>query len=153
MSNSIPLAVTAWESLFRAQVSVLQYLNADFPTNELTFAEYDLLFNVYQQRGKGLRVKDLREHLLQNQSSVSRLIDRIAARGLLTKMKDPDDARGIIVELTDEGFHAFKIAADIHMKSISTRFDGVLNDAELATLIELCLKLRQGSPPRKNRRS
>ncbi|MCY7324861.1 MAG: MarR family transcriptional regulator, partial [Microbacteriaceae bacterium] len=94
------VAVSAWESLFRAQVSVMRYLNAEFPTNGLSLNEYDVLFNLSQHTGWKLRIKELNKHLLLTQPSVSRLIDRLAARALVTKSSDPSDARGIIVEMT-----------------------------------------------------
>ena len=40
------LAIDAWEALFRAQVSVLRQLNAEFPSSEISFTEYDVLLNL-----------------------------------------------------------------------------------------------------------
>jgi len=40
------LAIDAWEALFRAQVSVLRQLTAEFPTSEISFTEYDVLLNL-----------------------------------------------------------------------------------------------------------
>ena len=85
-------AVTAWEALFRAQVSVMRYLNAEFPTGEISLNEYDVLFNLSRQSGRQLRMKDLNRHLLITQPSVSRLVDRLTTLGLLAKSHDQDDA-------------------------------------------------------------
>ena len=52
------LAVDAWESLFRAQVSVLRRLTAEFPTHEISFTEYDVLFNLSRAEGRCLRIRD-----------------------------------------------------------------------------------------------
>ena len=101
------LAVDAWESLFRAQVSVLRQLTAEFPTHEISFTEYDVLFNLSRAEGRCLRIRDLIPHLLLSQPSVSRLLDRLAARGLVEKTPDPRDARGTIVALTPAGFELF----------------------------------------------
>ena len=57
--NDTTIAVAAWEALFRAQVSVMRYLNAEFPTGELSLNEYDVLFNLSQQPGRNLRRFDL----------------------------------------------------------------------------------------------
>ncbi|CAN5197249.1 helix-turn-helix domain-containing protein [soil metagenome] len=142
-----PIAVTAWEALFRAQVSVLQYLNAEFPVGDLSLNEYDVLFNISRQSDRRLRIKELNQHLLITQSSVSRLIDRLASRGLVDKLKDPDDARGVIVELTDAGFALFRTVAKGHMRSIEARVGSALSDEELLTLAAICDKLRtKGNP-------
>ncbi len=135
-------AVTAWEALFRAQVSVMRYLNAEFPTDELSLNEYDVLFNLSRQPGWQLRMKNLNRHLLLTQPSVSRLVDRLTTRGLLAKSHDQDDARGVNVTLTPAGFELFRRVARRHIKSIAERVGGTLNTTELETLIELCDRLR-----------
>jgi DNA-binding MarR family transcriptional regulator len=139
-------AVTAWEALFRAQVSVMRYLSAEFPTGELSLNEYDVLFNLSRQPGRQSRMRELNRHLLLTQPSVSRLVDRLAARALVTKTHDPDDARGVIVALTDEGFDLFRRVARSHVRSIADRVGGTLSPTELATLTALCDKLRLADP-------
>ena len=140
------LAVDAWESLFRAQVSVLRRLNAEFPTSELSLNEYDVLFNLSRQPERRLRIRDLNRHLLLTQPSVSRLVDRLVSRGLVAKSTDPDDARGTVVALTDEGAELFRAVAVQHAASISRRVGGILEPEELRTLTTLTDKLRRGSP-------
>jgi DNA-binding MarR family transcriptional regulator len=135
-------AVTAWEALFRAQVSVMRYLNSEFPTGELSLNEYDVLFNLSRQPGRQLRMKNLNRHLLLTQPSVSRLVDRLAARGLLAKSHDQDDARGVNVSLTPAGFELFRRVARSHIESIAARVGGALSPTELETLTELCDRLR-----------
>jgi DNA-binding MarR family transcriptional regulator len=136
------LAVTAWEALFRAQVSVMRHLSAEFPTGEISLNEYDVLFNLSRQSGKQLRMKDLNRHLLLTQPSVSRLVDRLTTRGLLAKSHDQDDARGVNVTLTPAGFELFRRVARSHIDSIAERVGGTLSTTELETLIVLCDRLR-----------
>lgn len=135
-------AVTAWEALFRAQVSVMRYLSAEFPTDELSLNEYDVLFNLSRQPRRQLRMKNLNRHLLLTQPSVSRLVDRLTTRGLLTKSHDLDDARGVNVTLTPAGFELFRRVARSHITSIAERVGDTLSTTELETLIELCDRLR-----------
>jgi DNA-binding MarR family transcriptional regulator len=137
------LAVDAWESLFRAQVSVLRQLNIEFPSAELSFNEYDVLFNLSTQPGRRLRIRDLNRFLLLTQPSVSRLVDRLVQGGLVTKESDPDDGRGTIVTLTDEGYTLYRRVAAVHAKSISNRVGGALDADEMRQLIVLTDKLRR----------
>ena len=136
------LAVDAWEALFRAQVSVLRQLTAEFPTSEISFTEYDVLLNLSRAPERRMRIRDLVPHLLLSQPSVSRLIDRLALRGLVEKLPDESDARGTIVALSDEGWELFKRVAVVHADSIARRVGGSLAPAELAQLAELCRRLR-----------
>jgi len=135
--------VDAWEALFRAQVSVLRDLSADFPAEQLTIVEYDVLFNLSRLPERSARPRDLTPLLLISQPSVSRMIDRLVERGLVTKAPDPDDGRGTIVTLTRAGYDLFRRVAVAHSEAIASRFGDRLDDDELAQLIELCDRLRR----------
>jgi DNA-binding MarR family transcriptional regulator len=136
-------AINSWEALFRAQVTVLRQLNKEFPTEELSLNEYDVLFNLSRHEGHRLRIRDLNRHLLLTQPSVSRLVDRLAARGLLVKDRDPGDGRGTFVALTDEGFALFRRVAVAHSASIVRHVGGALTPEELSQLRTLTDKLRR----------
>lgn len=138
-------AVAAWESLFRAQVAVMRTLAAEFPTRDISFNEYDVLFNLSRQPNRELRLRDLNKHVLLTQPSVSRLVDRLVARGLVAKCPEPSDARGTVIRLTDTGFEMFRRVAVDHMKTITDRVGGRLEPEELETLVQLCDKLRDAS--------
>ncbi|TCK64114.1 MarR family winged helix-turn-helix transcriptional regulator [Curtobacterium sp. PhB136] len=136
------VAVGAWEALFRAQVTVMRNLNTEFPGGEISFNEYDVCFNLSTQPGRRCRMRDLTGHLLLTQPSVSRLVDRLAARGIVEKQPDPTDARGVIVALTAHGFDVYRAVAVQHAASIAAQVSAGLSDSELRTLTELCTKLR-----------
>jgi DNA-binding MarR family transcriptional regulator len=138
------LAVNAWESVFRAQVTIMRELTACFPAGEISFNEYDVLFNLSTQPERRARIKDLTRHLLLTQPSISRLVDRLASKGIVSKLSDPGDGRGIIVAMTDLGSDIFRTTAVRHADAISRRVGGTLDRHELERLLELCTKLRLG---------
>jgi DNA-binding MarR family transcriptional regulator len=135
-------AVTAWESLFRAQVTVLRQLTREFPTGDISFNEYDVLFNLSRQDGRRLRIRDLSRHLLLTQPSVSRMVDRLVAKGLVTKESDPGDGRGTFVCLTEAGFLLFRRVAVTHAESIKRHVGAALSADELAQLTALTERIR-----------
>ncbi len=135
-------AVAAWESLFRAQVSVMRTLAGEFPSREVSLNEYDAMFTLSRHPGRRLRLRELNRQMLLTQPSVSRLVDRMSARGLLEKENDPSDGRGTVIVLTDAGYELFRRVAVTHMDSITRRVGGALDDAELRQLTALCEKLR-----------
>jgi DNA-binding MarR family transcriptional regulator len=139
------LATAAWESLYRAQVTVFRQLRADFPAGEVSLTEYDVLFNLYRQPGRHARIRDLTPQLLLSQPSVSRLIERLETRGLVQRAGDPADARGTVVGLTDAGVACFRRVGAQHSAWIAERMS-VLDAAELQQLTELTTKLRMSGP-------
>ena len=139
-------SVAAWEALFRAQVRVYRVLSAEFPDDQLTFREYDVLFTISREPNREIGMRELTRNVLLSQSSVSRMVDRLAARGFVAKTDDPNDHRATRVRLTDEGFTVFKDAARAHMASISRCLDGALDANELAQLKALCEQIQRSVP-------
>ncbi|MCR2812441.1 MarR family transcriptional regulator [Microbacterium sp. zg.Y1090] len=136
------LAVDAWEALFRAQHEVFEEIRGDFDGAELTQAEYDVLLTVTRLPDHTARLRDVTANMLISQPSVSRLVDRMVTRGLLTKCADPSDGRGSILQATTEGAEVFRRLAGRHGQSIARRMS-VLDDDELRLLRDLAGKLRQ----------
>ncbi len=135
------LAITAWESLFRAQHEIFGEISADFDDKGLAQAEYDVLLTVTRRPDMTARLRDVTQNMLISQPSVSRLVDRMVARGLITKCPDPADGRGTLVRATPDGAKAFRALATVHGRSIAERMSR-LDDDELATLASLTAKLR-----------
>lgn len=135
------LAISAWESLFRAQHELFGELSSDFKDDELSQAEYDVLLTVMRCDEATARLRDITANMLISQPSVSRLVDRMVSRDLISKCADPDDGRGAVVRATDTGAATFRRIATTHGRSIAERMS-VLTDDELTQLRELTAKLR-----------
>jgi DNA-binding MarR family transcriptional regulator len=73
---------------------------------------------------------------------VSRMVDRLVSRGLVTKQSDPGDGRGTFVVLTDEGYSLFRRVAVQHAESISRHVGEALTTDQLRALTKLTDSLR-----------
>ncbi len=135
------LAIDAWESLFRAQHEIFEEISGDFEGSGLAQGEYDVLLTVTRGPDMTARLRDVTANMLISQPSVSRLVDRMVANGMLTKCADPEDGRGSLVKATDAGAAAFRTLATVHGRQIAERMS-VLTDAELVQLRDLTAKLR-----------
>lgn len=135
------LALEAWESLFRAQHELFTAMSCDFDRTDITQAEYDVLLTVTRSPDMTARLRDVTSRMLISQPSVSRLIDRMVARGLVSKSPDPDDGRGTLITATETGARAFRALATVHGRSIAEQMSRLTPD-ELRTLQALTQKLR-----------
>ncbi|WEG09566.1 MarR family transcriptional regulator [Microbacterium horticulturae] len=135
------LAVAAWESLFRAQHEIFTQISGDFDESTLSQAEYDVLLTVTRGPQMTARLRDVTANMLISQPSVSRLVERMVARGLIAKCPDPDDRRGSLVRATEEGASRFRAIATAHARGIAEKMTP-LDDDELAHLKRLTDKLR-----------
>lgn len=135
------LALRAWESLFRAQHELFNAMASDFEGTPITQAEYDVLLTVVRAPQMTARLRDITCNMLISQPSVSRLVDRMVARELITKSVDPADGRSAVITATDAGARAFRQVATSHGRSIAEKM-ARLDDAELRDLMALTQKLR-----------
>lgn len=138
-------AVHAWESLFRAQVQVMRELQEEFPTHAISLNEYDVLFNLTRQPERSARLRDINRLVLLSQPSVSRMVDRLVAKGYVEKCSDAHDRRGTVVRITDAGYDVYRTVAVQHMASITDVMTRTLSPEELQQLQALTDKVRSGT--------
>jgi DNA-binding MarR family transcriptional regulator len=135
-------AAEAWESLFRAQVTVMRRLLADDIWGDLSMREYDVLFTLALAPGETLRLRELNENILMAQSSLSRMVERLEKRGLVRRHPSPDDGRGVLVSLTPEGSETQKELGRRHVRSIAHYVGPALDAEDLDHLRQLADALR-----------
>ena len=141
-SPSVRETAEAWESLFRAQVTVMRRLQADPAFRELGIKEYDVLFTLSSCPEGGLRLNELNNHVLLAQSSLSRLVERLERKGLVARRTAPEDGRGTLIALTDAGIELQRRIGRGHVREIARLFGDALDAGELAELTQLTGKLR-----------
>jgi DNA-binding MarR family transcriptional regulator len=141
-TGPVRAAAEAWESLFRAQVALMRRFDADDIWGDLSMREYDVLFTLSRCDGGALRLVELNEHILLSQPSLSRMVDRLAERGLVAREAAVGDRRGVLVRLTTDGLAAQRRIGRLHTATIARYVGGALDPQELATLQMLTDKLR-----------
>jgi DNA-binding MarR family transcriptional regulator len=81
--------------------------------------------------------------LMLSSAGITSRLDRLERRGLLTRLPDPDDRRGVIVELTDAGREL--VDAAVGANTVSERqLLARLESDEIATLEALLRKMLTG---------
>jgi DNA-binding MarR family transcriptional regulator len=147
-TSAVRLAAETWESLFRAQVAVMRRLQSGPAFRNLAVNEYDVLFTLSRCPSGWLRLNELNDNVLLSQSSLSRLVDRLEKRGLVERMPAPDDGRGVLLKLTEEGAALQKEIGREHVRDIAELVAPALTAAEQRELLRLTEKLRASLPTR-----
>jgi DNA-binding MarR family transcriptional regulator len=84
--------------------------------------------------------------LLLSSAGITSRIDRLERRGLIQRVPDPDDRRGVLIELTGKGQELVDVA--IRANTASEReLLTLLDPEELATLERLVRKMLAGLEP------
>lgn len=137
------LATDAWESLLRTQVAMMRELHKEPEFKAVGGREYDVLFNLSTAPNGWLRMNELLENVLLTQPSISRLVDRLEAKGWVERRVDSQDRRGVQIRLTPAGSQVQKRVGRAHVKNIASLMGKELNDTELKQLLEITAKLRK----------
>lgn len=141
MSINVRLANESWEALFTAHTKLIHQFQATDIWSDLSMREYDVLYTLVK-RDSPARLGELREGVLLSQPALSRLVDRMVARGLIARTVDGSDKRAVCLELTDEGRNMQRQVGRAHAKSVALGMSS-LTEGELLNLAELCTKLTE----------
>lgn len=121
----------AWRGVLYASAKVLRIAERDLVAREgFPITWLDVLAQLYDAPGNGLRMQELEERSLFTRSGLTRLMDRIEAAGLVRREPVPGDRRGVRVVLTPEGRRRHDQAFVEHMRVIEREFGGRLTPAE-----------------------
>ena len=150
MTGERPEALQAWTAVCEVVDRVRVALNRDLQrTVGLTLAENLVLCQVAMAPGKSLRMVDIAGLLSIAKSAVTKTVDRLEDRGLITREKDPADRRTIHATLTVEGERLFAAAQPAFADAVQRHFAGHISQAEIRCLAGLPGRVPPPPPPRK----
>jgi MarR family transcriptional regulator for hemolysin len=99
-----------------------------------------LILRTVAQRA-GMSQRQLAATLAIEAPTITRLLDRLSAEGLLVRLPDPDDRRISRVALTLAG-HAHLDRVEHRADELDRVFQGMFTAAEIATLRDLLTRIR-----------
>ena len=139
-----PEGLAIWKELCEAVAAVRLSLNRDLQQNiGVSLAENLVLCQVAMAPGRRMRMVDLAGQLLIGKSAVTKTVDRLEQRELLTRTRDAADRRIVYATLTDKGASLFAIAQPAFVDAVSRHFSAPLSDAELMQLRAASERLRR----------
>jgi DNA-binding MarR family transcriptional regulator len=140
MGDRRHLANDAWEALLSAHAAAMKQFAAEDIWQDLSMREYDVLYTL-SKCPEPVRVSELHRHVLLSQPALSRLVHRLAARGMIECQPDPADGRGVRVSLTDAGRARQRQIGRRHARSVARALTAGLSPGELRQLETICWKL------------
>jgi len=132
----------AWRAFRRLLTALPARLSRDLARDSgLSPADYEVLSTLSEKPNRRWALKDLAAKMEWSRSRLSHHATRMQARGLIDKEPDPQDARGCILHLTDDGLTVLDEAAPHHLRSVRARFLDHLSPDELAVLRKLSTRV------------
>jgi DNA-binding MarR family transcriptional regulator len=136
-------AMHAVTSLMRVQQLVLGRLDGILQPHGLTFARYEaLVLLCFSSRGS-LPLGRMGERLQVHPTSITSIVQRLEADGLVTRRPHPEDRRAVLAEITDAGRALAEVAtSDLVDADFAL---GSLSDDDLIRLSELLRPVRRAA--------
>jgi DNA-binding MarR family transcriptional regulator len=133
-----PVESRAWRAFLSLHARVTRRLEADLiARSDLPLAEYDVLFQLAIAEGRRLRMNELADRVLLSRAGITRLVDRLTADGLVSRVRCASDARGYFAVLTAEGLACLLDTTPGHLAAVRRYFLDSFTAPELKTLAEL----------------
>jgi DNA-binding MarR family transcriptional regulator len=127
--------LTAWGAFLRAHARVTRQLEQELQSEqELSLADYDVLYQLAAAEGRRLRMSELADRLILSRSGATRLVDRLAGAGLVGRASCATDRRGLWAFLTDAGAERLRDATPTHLRGVIEHFIAPIPGSELDQL-------------------
>ena len=124
----------AWRSLLHAHATLMRKLDNDLSRETgLSLADFDVLAKLAIAGGR-LRMTQLAERVLISRSGMTRRVSRLVEEGLLRRTRLEDDARAVVVELTEAGMARLEETVPVHARGVAESFVDQLSAQELGVL-------------------
>jgi len=121
----------AWYQLLQAHSKIIQEVEARLlRAGQIPHQWYDVLVTLEKAPGQRLRMSELAGSIVTSRSTLTRLVDRLEAEGLLRREACPNDLRGSYAVLTPAGAKARLAAWPIVSRSIVELFASHVSDQE-----------------------
>ena len=133
-------SMRAVTSIMRAHQILIAQLDAILRPYGITFSRYEALVLLAYSQDGSLPLSKVGERLQVHATSVTNVIDRLEAAGLVRREPNPQDGRGTLAAITDEGREVARRATE---EFNAARFAMASLDGDaLGSLFEILRDLR-----------
>jgi DNA-binding MarR family transcriptional regulator len=103
----------------------------------ISHAYYEILVALSETDGRRMRMSELADSCLSSRSRLSHAVARLEERGWVRREVCPEDGRGQLAVLTDEGFAALEAAAPVHVESVRAHLFDQLTQQQVENMRDL----------------
>lgn len=130
-------------ALLRTAAILDHALNDALSEHDLTLAQYNALRILRGAGGVGLCGREVGERMIAPVPDVTRMLDRLEAAGLISRVRDADDRRHVTVRITAAGLRCIEEVTPT-LTALERRFMGTLDNDQLTGLLSALDAIRSG---------
>jgi DNA-binding MarR family transcriptional regulator len=126
---------SSWRSFVVGVTLLLDRLDADLQHDfGLSLTEYEILVRLSERPQRQMRMAQLADALAHSRSRVTHTVTRMQKAGLVDRTSSPEDGRGIVCRLTDQGYDLLVSAAHVHVTGVRDYLVDLVDPADFAAL-------------------
>jgi DNA-binding MarR family transcriptional regulator len=132
----------SWQNFLEAALRLSATLNRGLvDVHKLTLVDVRLLDILNKSPSGSARMGDLADGLMSLPSRITRQIRRLEAQGLVRREASPDDGRGVLAAITDDGRTVVEQAMVTYGEGVRIHFLGQLSRPQVAAMAENCRRI------------
>ncbi|WP_328446264.1 MULTISPECIES: MarR family winged helix-turn-helix transcriptional regulator [unclassified Amycolatopsis] len=125
----------AWRSYIVATLRLRQRLHRELADrHDVSLTDYEVLVCLEMQPAHRMRMTELATLMGSTKSRLSHQVGRLEDAGVVRRVRDPEDKRGVITELTEDGVRLLESAAPTHVEGVREHLIDLLSPEEQATI-------------------
>jgi DNA-binding MarR family transcriptional regulator len=140
-SASLPIEDRIFVALLKAADTVSQEAEQLLRSQGLTGAQYNVLRILRGAEPDGLPCRGIADRMISHDPDMTRLLDRMEKRRLITRMRQTDDRRVVKTRITRDGLELLKIL-DQPVRELHKRQFRHMTAARLKVLAQLLKEAR-----------
>ena len=108
-----------WRALVMATTLLFDRLDDDLErAYGISLTEYEILVRLSEREGRRMRMAQLADSLAHSRSRVTHTVSRLEKSGLVERIKSPEDGRGVVCQMTPEGYQLLETMAPTHVGGV-----------------------------------
>ena len=144
-SGAIPLEDQLFVALLRASDSLASQADQLIKANGLTSAQYNVLRILRGAGPEGLPCNTIAERMISRDPDMTRLLDRMEKRDVISRERQKEDRRVVKARITDEGLKLLK-KMDAPIRELHKSQFAHMTSARLKTLMDLLTEAAANAP-------
>jgi len=133
----------AWRAWLDTYRLLLPALDRQLQTeSQASFTDFEVLVHLSEAVDRRMRMSEIADRTISTRSAITRTVDRLVARGWVSRVRSTDDQRGYFAELTEVGASVLREIAPGHVAAVRANLIDLLTESELTALQEIGNKVR-----------
>lgn len=139
-----PEEMAAWRSFIETSGDLLRAIEKDLEPFGLDRGDYQLLAMLSEAPDRRLRMCELADSLRLTRGGLTRRMDGVLKKKLVTRVQSTDDRRVAFAQMTPKGMELLRKVAPIHLRSVRELMIDLLSPTEVRAIASSFQKIAAG---------